>query len=294
MKFPTYSLLSLAFGLLLVALLAVPARMLRGEEPVISVKVLTPEVVQGGTAFLLIDTPNATGVRIRDGEKDFPAERREDGRWEALIGVWREAAPGTRTVTIEANAPGWTTTALASFRVRARTFPIQRLRMSSSQSSKYEEPEVEEEYRLIGKAINLHTPRRWQGAFRLPCAGRVSTVYGVQRYRNGERVGIHKGIDISAGRGAPVYAANAGTVVLRRSFLMHGRTLVVDHGGGVAGIYLHLNDFGASEGQQVKAGQLIARVGSTGAATGPHLHYALYIHGTAIDPLLWRSLPAGW
>ena len=154
----------------------------------------------------------------------------------------------------------------------------------------------QEEYRLIRAAISRNGPERlWQGAFRLPVAGRVSTRYGTQRYRNGKKVGIHKGIDIAAPRGRLVYAANDGVVTLRRdNFRLHGKTLVIDHGGGVVGLYLHLDEFGVSEGQRVQAGQKIARVGATGVSTGPHLHYALYVHGVAVDPLLWIEPPAEW
>ena len=165
--------------------------------------------------------------------------------------------------------------------------------MSKKQEAKYSASSVQEEYRLLRAAINTElSPRSWQGNYRLPAAGRISTRYGTQRYRNGKKVDRHKGIDIAAASGTLVLAANAGTVALVRKFGMHGNTVVINHGGGVVGIYLHLRDFGVAEGQTVKAGEKIGRVGATGAATGPHLHYALYVHGVAIDPMCWQHLPA--
>lgn len=266
-----------------------------GVEPSVTVQVLTPSVPQGGAVFLHIDAPGAKAVSVIDGEKATPAQFRADGAWEAMLGVWVDEKPGEHPLTVQADMDGFAVTATASYTITKHAFPVQHLRMSKSQDAIYEDPEVQEEYRQIGGAIN-HSPteRRWNGGFALPVPGRISTRYGTQRYRNGKKVGIHKGIDISAPAGTLITAANDGVVVLRGDYMMHGRTLVVDHGGGVVGLYLHLRDFGVSEGQRVKAGQKIGRVGSTGVATGPHLHYALYVHGTAVDPLLWREVPAGW
>ena len=142
--------------------------------------------------------------------------------------------------------------------------------MSKEREDKYEAPDVAEEYRLIRAALARETPERaWQGPLTLPLDGRISTRYGVQRYRNGKRVGIHKGLDISAPLGSPLHAANAGVVALRRQFGLHGNTLVIDHGHGIVGLYLHLHDFAVSEGQHVQPGQLLGHVGSTGVATSP-------------------------
>ncbi|MHB9134060.1 MAG: M23 family metallopeptidase [Armatimonadota bacterium] len=280
-------------------LLPVCRRMLispiQAAEPRLTVNVLTPKVTLGGTVYLLIDAPGASAVRLRYGKASYPVRRRGDGRWEGLLGIWREEKPGARTVTIEADADGRTITGLAAFQVTTRAFPIQKLRMTKAQDAIYESPSVQEEYRIIGAALHRETATRaWHGAFRLPVQGRLSTRYGVQRFRNGKKVGVHKGIDLAAARGTSIVAANAGTVVLCRTFGMHGKAIAVDHGGGVVGLYLHLNDFRVKEGDQVTAGQLIGHVGSTGVATGPHCHYALYVHGTAVDPLLWKSVPPAW
>jgi murein DD-endopeptidase MepM/ murein hydrolase activator NlpD len=286
--------LSLFTLLLTVAALGVLHRAARAVDGALTVTPAVARVPQGGIALLAIDAPGATAVRVRQGQTVYPADPRGDGHWEAAVGIWMETPPGALTLMVEADIDGNTLTAPTTLTVAKRAFPIQRLRMSRGQEAKYEAPSVAEEYRLLGAALHHFTAgRAWRGGFRLPITGRLSTRYGTQRYRNGKKVSIHKGIDLSARQGTPVYAANDGMVTLRRDFDMHGRTIVIDHGGGIAGLYLHLNDFGVSEGQTVKKGQLIARVGSTGVATGPHLHYALYAHGVAIDPLLMEGM-AGW
>lgn len=289
-----FSLLSVAFGVLLAGVTLWPGRLLRSTEPAITLTVQTRNVPLGGTALVRVEATGAQAVTVIAGEHTYTATPDADGRWLTAIGVYRDEKPGSRAVTAKAVFDEKALTANGAFNVTARTFPTQRLRMSRAESSKYEAPSMQEEYRLIRAALARETTRQWQGGFRIPTAGRISTHYGTQRYRNGEKVSVHKGIDVAAPGGQLIYAANAGTVVLRRKFGMHGHTIAIDHGGGVVSIYLHLRDFGVSEGQVVQAGQKIGRVGDTGVATRPHLHYALYVHGTAIDPLLMKTVPEGW
>jgi murein DD-endopeptidase MepM/ murein hydrolase activator NlpD len=277
--------------LLLVLIAAVSAR---AGEPTLTYTA-TREVAPGGVIFLTVAAPAAERVSLGWGTTRVAACRRDDGAWEAVLGVPATTRPGTHDLTVCAAIGGEVMTSGITVTVTKRSFPIQRLRMGRAQESKYTAPSVAEEYRLIGAALRQATAARaWSGGFRLPITGRLATAFGTQRYRNGKKVGIHKGLDLSAPEGTPVYAANAGTVVLRRGFGLHGNTLVVAHGDGIAGLYLHLSQFCVREGDIVTAGQLIGRVGHTGAATGPHLHYALYAHGTPVDPLLLRSVPAGW
>jgi len=75
-------------------------------------------------------------------------------------------------------------------------------------------------------------------------------------------------------------------------YVLSGRTLVIDHGQGVYSAYFHLDTTLVRKGDQVRAGRTIARVGSTGLSTGPHLHYAIYVHGRDVDPAAWRDMPA--
>jgi murein DD-endopeptidase MepM/ murein hydrolase activator NlpD len=89
-----------------------------------------------------------------------------------------------------------------------------------------------------------------------------------------------------------VRAAAAGVVSLADdSFQLHGKTIVIDHGQGTSSIYLHLSQIDVSPGNTISQGQIIGRVGATGIATGPHLHYAVYAYHEAVDPLFWLHLP---
>jgi len=177
--------------------------------------------------------------------------------------------------------------------VKPRQFGVQRLRLSRSQEGKYSAPETKRETKLIGAALDLMTPERlWRGSFTMPVQGRLSTAYGLQRYVNGRLSYRHRGVDIGAPEGTPVLAAADGVVALADdSFLLHGQTIVLDHGQGIASLYLHLSRIEVSPGERVAQGQVIGRVGHTGVATGPHLHFAVYAYHEAVDPLFWTQLP---
>jgi murein DD-endopeptidase MepM/ murein hydrolase activator NlpD len=138
----------------------------------------------------------------------------------------------------------------------------------------------------------LVTPEKfWQGEFVRPNASRISTGFGVRRYYNGvfAQDYYHKGVDYAGGLGSPVVAPAAGQVRLvgreAEGFQVHGNVVGIDHGQGVLSILMHLQDIEVKEGGMVKAGQLIGTVGDTGAATGPHLHWGLYVNQVAVDPV---------
>ena len=101
----------------------------------------------------------------------------------------------------------------------------------------------------------------------------------------------HAGIDVAAKQGAPVVAPAAGIVADVGEYVLSGRTVLVDHGQGAVSAYFHLDTAIVSKGDIIRAGQRIGRVGATGLATGPHLHFGMYVHGKDVDPLAFRDMP---
>ncbi|MEW6487154.1 MAG: M23 family metallopeptidase, partial [Thermodesulfobacteriota bacterium] len=127
--------------------------------------------------------------------------------------------------------------------------------------------------------------RLWEGSFRVPAEGPVSSPFGVRRIYNDKPRGYHGGLDIAAPRGAPVLAGAAGRVALAGDFFYTGNTVFLDHGLGLFTAYFHLDSLAVEDGEAVAAGQLVGRVGSTGRSTGPHLHWGVYVSGLRADPL---------
>ena len=130
--------------------------------------------------------------------------------------------------------------------------------------------------------------------FRKPLEGPVTGVYGSQRVYNGTPKNPHYGVDYAAPAGTIVRAPAAGVVRLAHSDLFYsGGTLIMDHGFGLNSSFLHLSAVLVSVGQEVKQGDPIGKVGSTGRATGPHLDWRMNWLNVRIDPqLVMESLPA--
>ena len=125
------------------------------------------------------------------------------------------------------------------------------------------------------------------GGFKWPVTGRLSGAFGAQRILNGKPRQHHNGVDVAAPIGTPIAAAAPGRVVLvHQDMFFAGKTVILDHGHGLTSIYIHMSEITVKEGQRVKTGDTIGRVGMTGRATGPHLHWGVTLFGTHVDPHL--------
>ena len=123
------------------------------------------------------------------------------------------------------------------------------------------------------------------GTFRWPVSGRITSYFGGRKSPGGIGSTNHKGIDIAAPRGTPVYAADGGTVTYAGWMSGYGYLVRIDHGNGYVTYYGHNSSLTASVGQHVYKGQQIARVGSTGNSTGNHCHFEVRYNGVAKNPL---------
>jgi hypothetical protein len=118
-----------------------------------------------------------------------------------------------------------------------------------------------------------------------PVKGKLTSGYGYRRSPISRTRKVHRGIDVAAARGTPVYAVAPGLIHTARYTSGYGRIVVIDHGYGVKTRYAHNSSLMVRQGQRVEAGDLISTVGSTGQSTGPHLHFELLIDDQAVDPL---------
>ncbi|WP_286151744.1 murein hydrolase activator EnvC family protein [Sporofaciens musculi] len=124
------------------------------------------------------------------------------------------------------------------------------------------------------------------GMFTHPCPGysRISSEFGWREAPIAGASNNHKGMDLAAPTGTPIYAAAAGTVTTARYSNSAGNWVVINHGNGLQTYYMHASALYVSEGQTVSKGQNIAAVGSTGQSTGPHLHFQVMQNGTPVNP----------
>lgn len=175
--------------------------------------------------------------------------------------------------------------------VAVRSYDVQRI---DGLPPKYVEPpaEVLERIRVenerIAVARRLDTPEGFfESGFVWPAAGRITGVYGSQRILNGEPKRPHFGVDIAAPLGTAVYAPAGGIVRLAEEDLYYtGGTIILDHGFGLSSAFLHLQRLKVSPGDRVEQGEIIATVGASGRATGPHLDWRVNWFEERLDPAL--------
>ncbi len=175
------------------------------------------------------------------------------------------------------------------YAVAAREYRIQRID-GLPQDKVNAPPElsarIEREGALVRAARLQDTPRTdFLQGFVWPCTGRISGVYGSQRILNGESKQPHYGVDVAVPTDTPIKAPAGGVVTLAEPDLYYtGGTLIIDHGHGLASAFLHLSRVDAKVGDVVKQGQIVARSGATGRATGPHLDWRVSWLEARIDP----------
>ena len=182
--------------------------------------------------------------------------------------------------------------------IKPRSYDVQRIDGLPREKVEPSEKELERiwsEQKLINRARARNDPRSdYLQNFIWPVTGRISGVFGSRRVLNGQAKRPHSGLDIAAPEGTLVVAPVDGVVTLvHEDMFFTGGTLFLQHGHGVSSMYIHLSEILVTEGQEVKQGEAIARVGMTGRATGPHLHWSVNWFNTKMDPrLLVPAMPA--
>lgn len=127
--------------------------------------------------------------------------------------------------------------------------------------------------------------RLWYGNFIKPLTSNTTSVFGTQRLFNGELQSYHRGTDLRAKTGTPIYASNSGIVRLAKNLFYSGNIIIVDHGKGIFTNYAHLNKIDVKASQHIARGDQIGLSGATGRVSGPHLHWGVKINGAYVDPL---------
>lgn len=269
--------------LTVIQILALPAQAMQ-----VQVQPSSPQL--GDTISVVIQAvlPPGQTATVTLGQETHPMFSLDNNRYRALLPTTPLDRPGT--LNLQVNAAGQTQALAVT--LRDRDFPTQSIWLGEGGG-----PEgTDFEFDQIDAFKALVTPDKfWNGPFLRPSQAEVSTVYGVQRYYNGEFAQdyYHRGVDYAAATGSPVVAPAAGRVALvgrvEDGFELHGNTIGIDHGQGVLSIFLHLSRIDVKVGDFVQPGQRIGAVGATGISTGPHLHWGLYVDGKAVDPVPWRT-----
>lgn len=202
-----------------------------------------------------------------------------------VIGFDREAKPEQQVVEVTDSGER----IVHDLKLKEREYNIQRVEGVPSRTVN---PDPSDLKRIRAEAAQVRKARKtdsdhsfFTDSFVWPTEGVITGVYGSQRFYNGEPRRPHFGIDIAAPKGAPVIAPAPGTVTLvHDDMFFSGGTLLVDHGHGVSSTFIHLDEVLVEEGQRVEKGDVIARVGAKGRATGPHLDWRMNWYDVRVDP----------
>lgn len=275
--------------------LLIPTRSETLPAPITAVELVPPQVAQGNTLLLIVRAEEEVSLAGSvDGQSLIFT--REEGEYWALAGFPPWSEPGAHSWSIVAtDDEGRAVEASGYLLVTAADFPIQYIDLPSGKEVLLDPELVQAEWARVRALFLQVTPARlWQGRFLLPAEGEISSLFGSRRsYEGGPVASYHMGVDYAAPEGAPVVAANSGRIALAEELTVRGGTVIIDHGLGVHTGYFHLSGITVAPGQEVERGALIGYVGSTGLATGAHLHWEMRIGEIGVDPTEWtvRAIP---
>ena len=248
---------------------------------------IKPRLGETIVVTLLTSPGKKTTPTIKLGDKSYPAFPISTGKFRAMIPTTPLEKPGERVVNITDN-PDQTTLKVA---VANREFKLQYINLPPGKSGN---DATEMELKRVAAFKTTVTPNKlWDGQFIAPNKGRTSSPYGVRRKYNGKLAEdyYHRGLDYAGGYGSAVVAPAGGEVVLvgyeKDGFKVHGNVVGVNHGQGLVSIFMHMSKITVEEGDTISPGDQIGAIGTTGASTGPHLHWGLYANGVSVDPVQW-------
>ena len=263
----------------LLMLLGSPA--LHAESSFISRLLKHP--VPGGVAVVQLgDGAKAPAVRYQD--KPVLVVQEEGKRWIAIVGIPLKSQPGPHQVTTN---DGRT----LSFAVGNKHYREQHIKLKNTrQVNPLAEDMARINRELAEQTLAYQTFSPTQPSnllFDKPVQGPLSSPFGLRRFFNGEERNPHSGLDFAVGAGTPIKAPAAGKVILIGNYFFNGNTVFVDHGQGLISMFCHMSKVDVKLGQSLPRGGIVGRVGATGRATGPHMHWNVSLNDARVDPAIF-------
>lgn len=240
--------------------------------------------VPGGVARLALG-PATDRPKVWAGETPVLVVGDPDG-WTALVGIPLSAVPGDAQIEVDTGSGR----RALPYRIDPKTYAEQRLKvaprvvdLAPEDLARHERERAHQQAMIARFTEPVPNDLR----MRVPVDGRRSSPFGLRRVFNGQARQPHSGMDIAAATGTPVAAPLAGEVIDTGDYFFNGRTVWLDHGGGLLSMLCHLSRIDAQTGDRLAAGQRLGAVGATGRVTGPHLHWSVLLNRTSVDPALF-------
>jgi murein DD-endopeptidase MepM/ murein hydrolase activator NlpD len=244
--------------------------------------------VPGGLAVISLDSSNTAKNVMFNGQKVWQLSDDNHNNW-AVIGIPLNQKSGKVDYTIDGKR--------YSFTIKDKAYKEQYLTVKRKHSNPpaAQIKRIQEESRLSKKAFTTFSNTLESKPYReflKPAQGPTSSPFGLKRFFNEQPRRPHSGIDIAAPRGSDIIAPADGKIILTGNFFFNGNSLFIDHGQGLITLYCHMDVLEREQGDEVKAGEVIGKIGSTGRVTGPHLHWTVSLNNSRVEPLLFLSAPS--
>ena len=266
-----------ALALLLMACLSLPAQ----ADGFITRLLNKP--VPGGVAVVTLPEQDIA-PRVRYQDQPVLVIREDNQRWIAIAGIPLTVKPGTEQLLLDNGQK-------LSFNVGNRNYPAQHIKLSNQQHVTPDPEHLKRIQRELDEQINAYKTFSSRQPSNLmldrPVDGRLSSAFGLRRIFNGEERNPHSGLDFAAPTGTPIKSPAAGEVILVGDYFFNGKTVFVDHGQGLISMFCHLSSIDVKVGDELGRGEVLGKVGATGRATGPHLHWNVSLNNARVDPSIF-------
>ena len=208
---------------------------------------------------------------------------KEQNNWLAIVGIPLTVKPGTQQISAGGRN--------LNFSVGSKKYPEQHITLKNKRQVnpdpadlKRIDAELAEQVRAY-RSFSPNTPSNL--LLDKPVSGPLSSKFGVRRFFNGEERNPHAGLDFAVPAGTPIKTPAAGKVILIGNYFFNGNTVFVDHGQGFISMFCHMSKIDVKVGQQLARGGVVGKVGSTGRATGPHMHWNVSLNDARVDPAIF-------
>jgi murein DD-endopeptidase MepM/ murein hydrolase activator NlpD len=206
--------------------------------------------------------------------------------WTALVGIPLSAEPGAASIRVRSGG----NESKLPYTIQPKRYTEQHLKVSprtvdlAPDDLARHERERTHQQRVIA---TVSAPPVGELRMREPTSGRRSSSFGLRRFFNGQPRNPHSGMDIAAPTGTPVVSPLPATVIDTGDYFFNGRTVWLDHGGGLLSMMCHLSRIDVGNGDRLATGERLGAVGATGRVTGPHLHWTVSLNRASVDPALF-------
>ena len=208
---------------------------------------------------------------------------KEQDTWRAIVGIPLTVKPGIQQITTGGHE--------LNFSVGTKKYPEQRITLKNQRQvnpNPNDIKRIDNELAIQIKAYRTFSPNTPSNLLLdKPVNGPLSSKFGVRRFFNGEERNPHAGLDFAVPAGTPIKTPAAGKVILIGNYFFNGNTVFVDHGQGFISMFCHMSKVDTKVGQQLARGDVVGKVGSTGRATGPHMHWNVSLNDARVDPAIF-------